>query len=179
MAPIKNSICLLFMCGAAACGGEGGGNGSAPAATELQDPSQNLINADFDFRISTETGETLLGGWASAQRAVLLNRGGQSFDVRYMTFNDRENCILFPIEEDGQIIRFDIPESLKTDERIFEGTVFFRMGDQIQIGKTLLTTEYAQSNNQIIRYDICGRPSKLSVFTNQGIANFDIYLWGD
>lgn len=178
MAPIKNSICIFLMCSVAACGGEGGGNESAPVATELQDPSQKIIGADFDFRISTESGETLIG-YVVAQRAVLTNQDGQFFDIRYMTFNDREDCVLFPIEEDGLIKRFDLSENLKGDERIFEGTVGFRTGDQIQIGRVLKTSEFGQSNGQFIQYDICGRPSKLSVFTNQGIANFDIYLWGD
>jgi hypothetical protein len=113
------------------------------------------------------------------QRAVLSSRDPAIYNLRYIVVNGRDNCFLYPVERIGKgIIRFDLIENVGDDEKIFEGTVAIRTGDQIQLGR-LINLSMAYGNREFISYQQCGRPSTLTILTDEGKADLQIFISGD
>jgi hypothetical protein len=171
-------ICAFFVF-LQGCGGPGGDQASneATTASPTSDPSEQQIDVNLDFRIDTQQ-DPLFN--QVGQTAVLSSRDPNTYNIRYMTFNGRSECVLYPVADvsDNTINRFDVIQNIDDDEKIYEGTVTFRTGDQARVGRLInLSTGYA--NKEIVPYDVCGRPSSLEVFFDQGRSKFDIYLWGD
>ena len=73
---------------------------------------------------------------------------------------------------------FDLIENVGDDEKIFEGTVAIRTGDQIQLGR-LINLSMTYGNREFISYQQCGRPSTLTILTDEGKADLQIFISGD
>ena len=69
-------------------------------------------------------------------------------------------------------------ENVGDDEKIFEGTVAIRTGDQIQLGR-LINLSMTYGNREFISYQQCGRPSTLTILTDEGKADLQIFISGD
>jgi hypothetical protein len=171
-------ICAFFVF-LQGCGGSGGEQASneATTASPTADPSEQQIDVNLDFRIDTQQ-DPLFN--QVGQTAVLSSRDPNTYNIRYMTFNGRSECVLYPVADvsDNTINRFDVIQNIDDDEKIYEGTVTFRTGDQARVGR-LINLSSGYSNKEIVPYDVCGRPSSLEVFFDQGRTKLDIYLWGD
>lgn len=175
----KWGLLAFSFCWLSGCGGPSGDQPSneATTASPPSDPSEQPIGVNLDFRIDTQQ-DPLFD--QVGQTAVLSSRDENTYNIRYMIFNGRSECVLYPVVDvsDNTISRFDVIENMDDDEKIYEGTVTFRNGDQARIGR-LINLTYGNANKQIVPYNVCGRPSSLEVFFDQGRTKLDIYLWGD
>jgi len=175
----KASVLVFALYGLSGCGGgsEDQPSNEATAVSPPSDPAEQQIDVNPDFRIDTQ--QDFLFDQVG-QTAVLSSRDPNTYNIRYMTFNGRSECVLYPVADvsDNTISRFDVIQNIDDDEQIYEGTVTFRSGDQARIGR-LINLSSGYSNKEIVPYDVCGRPSSLEVFFDQGQTKLDIYLWGD
>jgi hypothetical protein len=181
----KASVLAFALYGLSGCGGSDEANKVDGEASELPqpilpppDPAEQSISPNFDFRFSTFNQMGLVGD-VVGQRAVLSSRDPAIYNLRYIVVNGRDNCFLYPVERIGKgIIRFDLIENVGDDEKIFEGTVAIRTGDQIQLGR-LINLSMAYGNREFISYQQCGRPSTLTILTDEGKADLQIFISGD
>ena len=176
---LKAALLGLTLCGLFGCGGPSGDQASneATTASPPSDPSEQQIDVNLDLRIDTQR-DPLFD--QVGQTAVLSSRDKNTYNIRYMIVNGRSECVLYPVAEvsDNTISRFDVIQNIDDDEKIYEGTITFRNGDQARIGR-LINLSGGYANKEIVPYDVCGRPSSLEVFFDQGRTKLDIYLWGD
>jgi len=179
------SVLALALCCLSGCGNSDETNKVDGEASELPqpvlpapDPAEQSISPNFDFRFST-FNEIGLVGDIVGQRAILSSRDSNIYHIRYIVINGRDNCFLYPIELIGKgIVRFDIIENVDDDEKIFEGTVAIRTGDQIQLGR-LINLSSTYGNRQFVSYEQCGRPSMLTILTDEGKADLQLFISGD
>lgn len=153
---------------------------SPSEATAPADPADQQISPNLDFRFSTKSEIGLSNDSIVSQAAILSSRDENIYHIRYMVINNRNDCVLYPVIENSEdgVSRFDIIDNIKDDEKIYEGTVLFRPGDQVRLGRPLnLSNPYGF--REFVPYETCGRPSNISVFFDEGHANFQIFISGD